>query len=435
MNYNKIYAFSLAIADVGYRNQVLGAIQAINDITGTNQDIEKAFILPLDVQTYTDVKKAIHFSQYKNYSAFKNDIFKMLDAYFSCINFVPRIFITAYNLSESLNAGENADMLCRTIKEYYTEHQLGFVFTSVITSKLHNYKYVDLINVPKHILTLSSRIRLLQNKKLRKKVLITIGTINNFSRKKVLTKFEEFKQKLKLLNKDSDLKSLMEKFQTYINKSKKVVFCLGGRVDGGEIIFDLNYAQKLFSDALRLVKQNYGVIFVNGPRTPSNVSDFLYEQSLTNPDIIFYNCKRIALTENDKVPENWRLYSGKYEQEFKLQQKLGNIYPGILGYENTLVVHSMDSYSCCETANAAIPTSISCLGLYVSPSARYDCHNLYKLLCPKYAIDWDEFVNLACHMNMEPQDLTPLVLSNPLRVYAETLINKALPLIKSQSGR
>ena len=435
MNYNKIYTFSLAVADIGFRNQILGAFRAISELTGTKQKIETSFVLPLGIEKYTDVKRPIHFAQYKNYNAFKNDIFKMLDTYFASINFVPQIFITAYNQSESLNAGENADMLCRVIKEYYASHKLGDIFTSVITSKLHNYKYVDFINVPKHVLTLTSRIRLLQNKKLRKKVLITVGTINNFTRQNMLAKFEELQQKLILLKDDADLKEHLHKLQKYIQKPKKVVFCLGGRVEGNEIVFDIDYAQKLFSDAQRLTKYNYGIVFVNGPRTPSHVSDYLFEQAQKSPDIIFHNSKRLALTDEEKTPENWRLYFGRHEQEFKIHQKLGNIYPGILGFDNTLVVHSMDTYSSCETANAAIPTAISYRGLYVDPAIRYDCHNLYKLLCPKYAIDWDEFVNLACNMNMSPRDFNPLILSNPLRVYAETLINRLAQVKKYQSGK
>ena len=436
MNYNKIYAFSLAIADVGSRNQILGALNALAELTGSEQSLETAFVLPEGINHYSEVKNALHFSLYKDYSAFKNVIFKMLDHYFAHINFVPRIFLTVYNLSESANAGENVDMLCRAIKEYYAAHDLGFIFTAVLTSRLHNYKYVDLINVPKHVLTLSSRIRLLQKKKLRKKVLITLGTINNFSRKKVTEKFNELKLKLAETAQDVDLKPHLQKLQTFINTPKKVVFCLGGRVDGSEIVFDLDYAQKIFSDALRLVKHDYAVAFVNGFRTPSNVSDFLFEQSLTQPKILFHNCKKIVAFEDEKTPQNWRLYFGKFENEFKIQQKLGNIYPGILGFDNTLVVHTLDSYAACETTNAAIPTAISRTGLYVSPSLRYDCHNLYKLLCPKYAIDWDEFVNLATHMNMEPQDLSPLILSSPLRVFTETLLNKvSLAWVKEKSKR
>ena len=84
----------------------------------------------------------------------------------------------------------------------------------------------------------------------------------------------------------------------------------------------------------------------------------------------------------------------------------------------------MDSYSGCETAGAAIPTAISKKGLRIDPVARYDCHNLEQLLCPRYAIDFDEFVNLACNMKVEPKSLHLQVLSSPLHVFAETVINR-----------
>ena len=431
MNYKNIYAFSLATPDVGYRNQILGAINAISELTGNEQTPETAFVLPLDINHYTEIRQSISFAQYKNYAAFKSALFPMLDSYFSQNHIVPRVFVAAYNLTEKGNTEENTDMLCRVIKEYYAQNNLGQVLTTVLSSKVHEYKYVDLINVPKHIMTFNSRIRLLQNKKLRKKVLITIGTINNFSRKNINEKFKILLRQIDALEKDVDLKSEIAKLKQYIQTPKKVVLCLGGRVEGPEIIFEINYAQKLFSDAERLVKNNYGVIFVNGPRTPSNVSDFLFEQAQNHPSILFFNSKRIA-TEEEKTPQNWRLYFGRYEKEFKKQQKLGNIYPGILGFDNTLVMHTLDSYACCETANAAIPTAISSRGLYISPKVRYDCYNLYKLLCPKFAIDWDEFVDLASHTNAEPQDISPQVLSSPLRAFVENIVNKVVEMQKKK---
>ena len=172
-----------------------------------------------------------------------------------------------------------------------------------------------------------------------------------------------------------------------------------------------------------MAKNGFGVAFVNGPRTPNDVTDFLYEKSLQNPQIIFQNCKRIAKDDDERDPKYWRIYSGKHEDEFRKLQKLGNIYPGIIGFGNTLVVHSADTYASCETANAAIPTAIS-TGLYIDPKLRYDCINLFKLLCPKYAIDFDDFMYFACNMKIEPQDLRPQILSSPLRVFAETVINR-----------
>lgn len=88
-------------------------------------------------------------------------------------------------MSEKTSAAVNADLICRAVKEYYYEKHLGFVLTAVINGRIYKYKYVDLVNVPKHLLTLRSRIKILQYKDLRKKALFTVGTINNFKRSTV----------------------------------------------------------------------------------------------------------------------------------------------------------------------------------------------------------------------------------------------------------
>ena len=186
----------------------------------------------------------------------------------------------------------------------------------------------------------------------------------------------------------------------------------------------MTYVQKLLADAKHLAAAGYGVVFVNGPRTPNNVTDYLFEKAAQLPDIIFQNSKKIASSDDERTPAHWRIYSGQNEAVFRTLAKLGNVYPGVLGWPNTLVVHTMDSYSSCETSGAAIPTAISKKGLWVDPAARYDCHNLEQLLCPRYAIDFDEFVNLACNMKVEPKNLHPQVLSSPLHVFAETIINR-----------
>lgn len=314
-------------------------------------------------------------------------------------------------------------MLCRAVKEYYKQQNFGPLLTAVLTSRMHKYQYVDLINVPKHLLTFRARIRLLQNKKLRKKTLITTGTINSFNRQNVKTKFKELSQKLKKLKNQPEFSDWLNKFANFTQTPKKVVISLGGRVEGPEIIFDVNFAKKLFSDAERLDQNGFGIVFVNCHRTPNDVTDYLYEQSLRHPRIIFQNCKKIADGDEDRQPQKWRIYSGKNEEVFRQFEQIGNIYPAVLGYDNTLAVHTADSYACCETAAAAIPTAISSKGLYIDPSLRYDCLNLQQLMCPKYAIDWDDFVTLACNMKIEPQSLSPQILSNPLRVFAETAIS------------
>ena len=430
MNYQELSAFSLATPNIGELNQLLGALKAISDLTAGTSNYEDLFLLPNGAKQLFDVKDPLYFSAFKDFDTYYAEVAKLLDVFMAKNNIVPRIFVTAYTQGLNSDAAENVDMLCKAVKTYYKKKKLGMVMTAVLTSRVHKYKYVDLINVPKHLMTFKSRIRLLQDKILRKKTLVTIGTINNFNLKTVKEKHKTFTKLLSDLEKDGDFLTWREKFERYIKTSKKAVICLGGRVDGVEIVFDINYAKKLLADAERLSQVGFGVIIVNGSRTPNDVTDFLYEKTLKHSSIIFHNCKRIAEDDSDRAPQRWRIYSGKYEQEFSKFQKIGNIYPAVLGFDNTLVMHTMDSYGCCETANAAIPTAISSRGLYIDAAIRYDCSNLQQLLCPKYAIDWDEFVNIACNMHIEPKDLKPQILSNPLRVFAETALNRFNLLIK-----
>ena len=410
-------------ANLGYLNQIYGAFKALEDLTGNTYDYDNAFLLPVGINHVRDLKENMNLSKFSDYAAFKKEVFSILDNFLKSKKIAPKVFIVAYDQAENKAAGKNVDAVCRAVKEYYKEHNLGNVFTAVLTSQLHKYKYVDLINVPKHLLTLKSRIRLLRNAGLRKKTLITIGTINNFNRKLVKDKKKDFIASLQKYKENPELLTQIQKLSNFIASPKKVVICLGGRVEGAEINFTLQFAKKLLSDAQKLVACGYGVVFVNGPRTPNDVSDFLYEQTCHEDNIVFHNCKNIAQSDEDRTPRRWRIYSGKYEKEFSQMLIIGNIYPGILGFDNLLVAHTMDSYSCCETANAAITTAICTKGIEIDEEVRRDCYNLVQLLCPKFAIEWDDFVNFSQYMNVEPKDLKPKVLSSPLRVFAETILN------------
>lgn len=434
MAYRETRAFALATPNIGELNQLLGGLRAVSEISGRyDADVREDFLLPCGAENLSKVKETVYFSSYDSYESFCCEVYKLLDAYFQRVKAVPKIFIASYVQGQNRLAEKNVDMLCRAVKEYYQQYNLGSVLTTVLTSRLHKYKYVDLINVPKHLLTFSTRIRLLQDKELRKRVLITIGTINDFSRKKIEEKHAELIRRLSNFRMRSEFFGWFEKFDNYVQKQKKAVVCLGGRVEGPEIVFDINYAKKLFSDAEKLVAAGYGVFFVNSSRTPNEVTDYLYERALEHPSIIFFNCKMVAEEEEDRLLKRWRIYSGKYEQIFKRFAVFGNVYPGILGYGNTMVVHTLDSYASCETANAGIPTAISSKGLYIDSAVRYDCLNLRELLCPKYAIDWDEFVGFACNMRIEPKDLNPHVLSNPLRVFAEMAVSRLKLLEEAES--
>lgn len=407
-----IPAFAFDTPFAGCRNQLLGALHAVYP----EHSAEKCLLPVLDADKQP---VSLCYANYKNYAAFRNKAFAILDAGLKKLPAVPRVFITAYNLTENSPADKNVDMACRAVKEYYRRHNLGDVFTVVLISRLHNYRYVDLINVPKHLLTFYSRIRLLQNPKLRKKTLITVGTVHSFTRAHVIEKKAELDALLDKNFRDSLVKNQQAKLKNFAAKQKKAVICLGGRVEGNEIIFGLNYAQNLFAQCKTLARHGYGIVIVNGPRTPNDVTDYLYEQAANEPDIIFQNCKTVAA--DAAKPSSWRLYSGRHAADFTKLQKLGNIYPGVLGYGNTLAVHTGDTYSCCETISAGIPTAISSDGIYIDKSVRSDCLNMQQLMIPKYALRFEDFVSLAGHMGIEPDNLHPATLSDLTRVFAEAI--------------
>ena len=428
MQRNNITAFALATPNRGDNNQILGAFNAIKAIANPSWDYAKSFLFANNEADISNVKEAFLYSDFENYESFKARVFELLEIFFQKNSNIPNIFITVSAQTESQAAGENVDMLCRAIKEYYCEHNLGPIVTSVLNSKYYRYKFVDLINIPKHLLTFSSRIRLIKDTSIASKSLVTTGTVHNFTKDMLMLEHEKLLNTLNNSFTKPQVVNQIEKIKKFANTPKKVVFCLGGRVEGNEIIFDISYAEKLFNDALMLDKLGYGVIFVNGPRTPNNVTDFLYQKALLHPRLTFQNSKIIAQDNIDRDYKRWRIYSGNYEEEFKNLEEIGNIYPAILGFPNTLVVHTLDTYACCETINALIPTAISTKGLYINPKIRYDCLNLYELLCPKHAVDFDEFLINTTNFKVEPKDLKLQHLSNSSMVFAETLINKIIEI-------
>ena len=164
------------------------------------------------------------------------------------------------------------------------------------------------------------------------------------------------------------------------------------------------------------------MIIVNGPRTPNDVTDFLYEKCIENKEIDFYNSKKIAENDEERQPEKWRIYSGKYEENFILQsKKCNNIYPGILGLPNTIAIHTFDSFAACETASSGVPTAI-CRYVKINAQTRPDCYRLAdSLLNNEYAINLDDFSG-----EIEPIKLKLKRLPSVSRLFAEKVIEKYL---------
>lgn len=192
-------------------------------------------------------------------------------------------------------------------------------------------------------------------------------------------------------------------------------------MEGPEIRFTLSHAENIFRRMRALADKNYNVIVVNGPRTPNEVTDYFYEQSLAaESKIAFFNSKQVARTDEERVPEKWRVYSGKHEEEFLRQaEKYGNVYPGVLGLENTLVVHTFDSFACCETAASGIPTAI-CREVEIDRAVRPDCYRLAdQLTAAGYAADFADFDG-----EREPRDLKLKVLPSVNSLLAKKIIDR-----------
>jgi len=407
-----IAAFAFDTPYLGYRNQLLGALKALR---GNDSNAER-YLLPLSDSD----GEAVCFSNCKNYKDFSCRIFAALDKAFLLLPEIPRVFLAAFNFTETGSAQKNSDMLCRAVKEYYTEHNLGNIFTAILSSRLYDYEYADLINVPRHLLDEDVRRELLKNKKLRRKTVITIGIIHSFSREKVADKKVEFLNTIQKDFQQAAVSRQIKKLRDFVKTAKKAVICLGGRTEKNEIVFTRKYADDLWQKCCLLTAHGYGVVIVNGPRTPNFIADYLYKKSLT-AEIVFHNCKTVAATTEEK--NKWRLYSGQYENEFRLLSQIGNIYPAVLGFSNTIAVHTLDSFSCCETISAGIPTAISTEEIFIS-FAREDCFRMLDILTPKYALKFEDFVDMACYMKIEPQNLRSSALPDVTKVFANAVYKR-----------
>lgn len=162
------------------------------------------------------------------------------------------------------------------------------------------------------------------------------------------------------------------------------------------------------------------MIVVNGPRTPNEVTDYFYEQSLAaESKIAFFNSKQVARTDEERVPENGAFIRESTRKSFASGGKYGNVYPGVLGLENTLVVHTFDSFACCETAASGIPTAI-CREVEIDRAVRPDCYRLAdQLTAAGYAADFADFDG-----ETEPRDLKLKVLPSVNSLLAKKIIDR-----------
>lgn len=293
---------------------------------------------------------------YADDEAFKRDVFRCLDDCFSRHLLVPKVFVTICSPEDAGHAAADVDAVCRAVKDYYAAHDM----TAAVNSSIYRYRFADVVHVCGHLLSEEERQTPEADAELKRKIFVSEGIVHNISRTFIRQKFGQPKMR--------------EMAAAYRNGRPNAVFALGGWVEGPEIRFTLSHAEDIFRRMRALADKNYNVIVVNGPRTPNEVTDYFYEQSLAaESKIAFFNSKQVARTDEERAPEKWRIYSGKHEEEFLCQaEKYSNVYPGVLGLENTLVVHTFDSFASCETAVSDIPT-VKCREVEIDHAVRPDC--------------------------------------------------------------
>ncbi len=401
-----LVAFAPPTPNLGELNQIRGIFTALMQC---QNDERKRFAFNLAVCFKNIVGGSLRLSSYENYEDFKADVFRCLDYYFSKHVLIPRIFVMAYTQSDNIRGISNVDSMCRAVKEYYEQNRLGWIYTVAVNAKLGDYRWTDLILVAGHMLSEADKDRLAADEELKKKVFVSEGIVHNMSRLYIRQKFRQKK-----------VQTLLTKYK---NGKPNVVFVCGGRVAGPEIRLPLENAEKIYAKMAELADKGYNSVILNGPRTPNEVTDYFCEQSLlSGGKVDFYNSKSLSHDKGSKLLEPWRVYRGKFEEKFGVEQKqYGAIYPAILGLENTLAVHSFDSFASCETASSGIPTAI-CRWVEIDKNIRPDCYRLADLLTNGgYAVDFADFDG-----RVEPKDLKLKLLPNSNLEFAKRIVKECL---------
>ena len=365
-------SFAMFIPGIGYRNQIKGLVACSVRKNHNNKKIYFGLTWNMFVNNVSP--NTLRYSEYNDKHQFDKDVFACLDEHFADRFLAPRVFVTVCQQSEGKYAAQNADELCRVIKEYYKERKKGWVVTVVLTSGAYDYKWADVVNAPLHMLS-DKEADFAQSRP--GKFLVTIGIIHNMTKVFIKQKFGQ--------------KKLKQAIKNIKGQKPTAIISLGGRAENDDIVFDIGVCKKIWNKTLVLREKGCNVVFVSGPRTPDEVCDFLYERCLENANMYFYNGKPLE-NKDGKMPE-WRVYAGKYKKEFEKQnEEFGNVYPGILGKKKVFVVHTFDSFASCETATCGIPTFI-CRDVKIKKSKRPDCYRLADALIKGgYAMDFDDLL-------------------------------------------
>ena len=357
----------------GTNNQIRGVIL---------EGAEKGEKIPV---TRDDLLKApdgtlLHSANYSSAKEYREAITQTVDNFCAQLKQnkeqAPDFVVLPYDQSKGTMEVLGLEVLSSELKKSFAKQGIA-VKTMVIASALHDYENIDLIHVGKHQLSDEDEAKLAQDAKLRAKVVATEGVPSNLSKVRI---GQEANSPLK-----------KQELEQYRGK-KNALISLGGKTDNGAIQFTLEDAHNLINYAKRLSLKGYNVIFTNSPRTPNDVTDYLYEKC-HSLHMNFYNSKKIA--QNTEDAANFRIYDGKYKEEFAQQaEKIGgNIYPAVLDVCD-FVVNTHDSFSYTSDAAALGITSVVYTGNQIDFARRPDCKKLFEQ-CEKagYVISFDTAIH------------------------------------------
>jgi len=307
----------------------------------------------------------LHPENFDSWTAFTKAVEKSVQKYLETEQKIPDVVVLPFDHSTD-NDEKNVDNLACAVKNAFAK--LGsHVTTMVMASRLYDYKHVDYVNVADHLLTPDDVLKLKVNKQLRLRTVKTLGVPSNISPLSIKISFAHLAQKAQ-----------QNGFENPLNKyrgEKIVLFSLGGITPNKAIHFTLKDVDRLIKSAKKMQKAGYKVAFTNSPRTPNNLTDYLYRQCL-KLNIDFYNSKHIAQTEQER--QNFRFYTGMYEDQFRSQaQTVGNIYPAILKC-CAFVVNTHDSFSYTSDVAAVGIPSVVYTGNFIDKT-REDCRRLYEI--------------------------------------------------------